>query len=253
MINKPKYVHLEEFHNTESPNYIVPILFDIFKPKSVLDVGCGIGTFLYEFKQVGVKEVLGIDGDWVDNMLLHKYLKPDEFQSIDLEKEFHFGKRFDLVLSLEVAEHIDIRNSDNFVKNLVNHGDIIVFSAAIPLQGGSNHKNEQWPSYWASIFQNYGYKFHDLIRPIIWNNENIFWWYKQNIFVAIKNDLIISWNNEIILSRYSKYLDIVHPDLYTIKTSRLDQIEKGKKRIRFYTKLLFRSLLTRISNFKYDS
>ena len=78
-MNEVKYVHLESTHNTESPGQIVPVIYQMLNPRSVADVGCGIGTFLYCFKQEGVKKVLGIDGPWVDKSLKAKYLSDYEF------------------------------------------------------------------------------------------------------------------------------------------------------------------------------
>ncbi len=72
-----KYKHSEVIHNLSAPNQIVPLLMEICNPKSVIDVGCGVGTFLSVFKKHGVNDVLGIDGSWTNRELLAKHLSPN--------------------------------------------------------------------------------------------------------------------------------------------------------------------------------
>ena len=123
---------------------------------------------------MGVNDVLGIDGSWVNKDLLHKYINPEEFLEHNLEKKIKLDKKYDLVLSLEDAEHLDKDSADVFVQNLVNSGNLILFSAAIPNQGGQNHINEQWLTYWEEKFAKYNYVIQDIIRPIFWNNSEFF-------------------------------------------------------------------------------
>lgn len=219
------YIHSEVIHNKESSKIIFPILSNYFKINSVLDVGCGLGTWLSVAKDFGISEVIGIDGDYVDKPLLSKYLDLSLFQSHDLKKPLNLNRSFDLVLCLEVAEHLDEEFSEVLIDSLVNHSDCILFSAAIPGQGGQNHLNEQWPDYWQKLFHNRGFVFLDLIRQEIWNNPNVDYWYKQNIFLVVKN-------SHPLANTYSEsYLSLVHPELlHRLKTGyakRISQLENN--------------------------
>jgi hypothetical protein len=176
------YTHTEDIHNLTSPREIVPIVMEIVKPLSVIDIGCGIGTWLKAFEEHGVTDYLGVDGDFVDRSLLK--ISVNKFLPQDLQKEWSADRKFHLVLSLEVAEHLPEEIADLFVSVLVSHGDTILFSAAIPGQGGQNHLNEQWPSYWQEKFRKHGFFCHDIIRPWIWGNDKIDWWYRQNIILV---------------------------------------------------------------------
>ena len=69
-----KYKHEEEIHNLKDPNIIVPEIIELLNPKSVVDIGCGLGTFLNVFKRLGVNDILGIDGPWINKDLLGKYI-----------------------------------------------------------------------------------------------------------------------------------------------------------------------------------
>jgi glycosyltransferase involved in cell wall biosynthesis len=69
------------------------------------------------------------------------------------------------------------------VDSLVRHASVVLFSAAIPDQGGTAHLNEQWPSYWAELFARRGYQAYDAIRPAVWDDQQVAWWYRQNILV----------------------------------------------------------------------
>jgi SAM-dependent methyltransferase len=207
------YQHLEEVHNTKSPSVILPILFQVFKPSSVLDVGAGLGTWLKVCTDLGVTEILGIDGEYVD---MSKVVIPREyFSHKDLTKLTHLDKRYDLTICLEVAEHLPEFHAQNFVKFLSSTSDTILFSAAIPFQGGQGHVNEKPLPYWIALFQEYGYKLYDFIRPTIWDNETIEWWYKQNIVLFSRRILSIQDNN---ISFYGKSL--VHPDCYSARMSK---------------------------------
>jgi SAM-dependent methyltransferase len=237
-----KYKHLEEHHNLVAPNEITPILMDLFSPSTVLDVGCGLGTFLKSFKDFGVKKILGVDGTWVDKTLLFKNINSDEFVERDLEEEIILDSKFDLVLSLEVGEHLSDNAANGFVKSLTNAGDIIIFSAAIPFQGGYNHINEQWIGYWEEKFEIFGFRKYDFFKEILWDNPNVFWWYKQNMVVFSKSDLKINF-------RENKLTNVVHYDLFLGKSEQCKAFEedlKGRLSPSFYLKLFAKSILSRI-------
>ena len=159
---------------------VVPVIDDIVHPDSVLDVGCGAGTWLAEWLNLGVTDILGVDGDYVEEKVLQ--IESAKFIPADLRQPLSLDRKFDLVQSLETAEHLDWKYADLFVESLVNHGDVILFSAAIPGQGGTGHVNEQPHSYWTEKFAQAGFKMYDIIRSRI-QDPGVEWWYRQNIFL----------------------------------------------------------------------
>lgn len=189
-----------------SAKIIVPIILKNMKIKSVVDIGCGTGTWLSEFIKHDVNNVLGIDGNWVDEKML--LIPKDKFHSKDLNQKFNLERKYDLAISLEVAEHIKKENSDIFIDNLCKLSDVILFSAAIPNQFGEGHINCNWQEYWIEKFEKRGYKTIDIIRNKVWNNEKVEYWYKQNTFLFAKN---YEFKEEL----YEKSIpnNIVHPIL----------------------------------------
>jgi SAM-dependent methyltransferase len=211
-------------HGTrESAQIIVSAVNDLLRPGSVLDVGCGTATWLSEWSRAGVEDVVGMDGDYVDRAALQ--LPAGKFVPADLGQPFSLGRKFDLVQSLEVAEHLDEACADTFVESLARHGDTIMFSAAIPGQGGTHHVNEQWPSYWAEKFAKAGYDVYDVIRPQIWTNPHVAWWYRQNILLFARGRAFESTTAR---------LDLVHPEMWRDPAQLLRSVPEA------LTKLLLR-------------
>jgi SAM-dependent methyltransferase len=238
------YIHSEEVHNLDSPQEIVKVLVEMFRPSSVVDVGCGIGTFLHCFEKQGVKDVVGIDGSWVDRKLLAKYLDAGKFIEADLQRPIAVNRKFDLLISLEVAEHLDPASSDVFIDNLTSLSDLIVFSAAIPGQDGQKHINLQWCDFWYEKFALRGYECHDILRPVFWNNESVFHWYRQNMLVYVKKNT----NSSIPViekSGITKPLNLIHPVLFNRYVQRLTAVEKGMAGSGYYFNLFLRSLKQR--------
>lgn len=244
---KLKYVHHTYDHNLTAPMEMVPHIVRLFHPKSVVDVGCGLGTFLYCFKNEGITDVLGVDGDWVDRALLAQYLTKDEFLPVDLEQPLLLGRKYDLVVCLEVAEHLSPEKADQFVASLVSLGNLILFSAAVPTQGGQNHLNEQWPAYWEEKFARFGFRLHDIIRPIFWDNPRIPTWYKQNSVLYMPESCRLQENLPVNPLR-----NVVHYESYARRGKRLKEITGGEWPLGMYFLFLFRALL-RIIRFKKPS
>jgi len=164
-----------------SGGVIVPIVLSLVPIRSVVDVGCGPAWWLAEFMARGVTDVLGIDGNWVDPSALQ--IPVDQFVASDLELSIRVGRRFDLAVCVEVAEHLPETRAAGLIHDLVDLSPCVLFSAAIPGQGGTHHINEQFLSYWAGHFARHHFAPVDLIRPQIWNNENVQYWYRQNIII----------------------------------------------------------------------
>jgi SAM-dependent methyltransferase len=164
-----------------SAKAVLPIVFDLIKPNSVVDFGCGVGTWLATGKRLGAERCLGLEGAWVKTQSLAA--ADLEVRDTDLEQTVSLNERFDLAISLEVAEHLAPQRSDSFVADLCKASDVVLFSAATPGQDGDGHQNEQWPSYWAERFIRLGYMPLDIIRPIIQLDQTIQPWYRTNVIL----------------------------------------------------------------------
>lgn len=199
------YVHDEITHNSTAAEQVLPVLFEIYKPSSILDVGCGLGNWIEVAKKLSGATIIGVDGDYVNRKLLK--IEENEFVERDLTKPFNLDKKFDLAICLEVAEHLPETSATGFIQSLTQHSDVIMFSAALPGQGGQNHINEQWPNYWQEHFDNCGFEMVDFFRFKIWNNTKIEYWYKQNLFLVVRKGHVLANNN--VEFPYS----LVHPEL----------------------------------------
>jgi len=198
----------------------VPLILEFVSPASVVDVGCGTGGWLAEFRKLGVKDVLGIDGVWVDTTMLK--IPKEQFKVADLGQAIHESRRFDLVVSLEVGEHLPPSAAKTFVESLVRLGPVVAFSAAIPFQGGYNHFNEQWPDYWAGLFAEHGYMFIDCLRSRIWTNPQVEWWYAQNMFFAVQRSRLHEFPQLQAAASETRpnQLSVVHPRAYVENAAR---------------------------------
>jgi SAM-dependent methyltransferase len=207
----PAYYDAITAGSLRSARVVLPLVLEALEPASVLDVGCGTGAWASVFSELGVPDVVGVDGDYVDRSRL---LVPEEnFIASDLERPLHVGRRFDLVTSLEVAEHLAPTAAREFVASLVRHADAILFSAAIPRQGGENHLNEQWPEYWAALFAEHGYVAVDYLRPRVWHHPEVELWYQQNLLMFVRPQRLDAAPR---LSATDKPLSLVHPRLYDL-------------------------------------
>jgi SAM-dependent methyltransferase len=199
---------------TRSAEVIAPLVLQFVSVRSVVDVGCGDGSWLAIFRKLGVNDIQGIDGDYVDPDLLQ--IPRDRFQSFDLTKPFSLGRTFDLAVSLEVGEHLPLETAIFFVESLTRLAPLVLFSAAIPFQGGDHHINEQWPDKWAELFKQHGYVPVDFIRKRVWEDESVEWWYAQNTLLFVRAGLLDS--NTQLKAEFertnSDQLRLVHPRQY---------------------------------------
>ena len=172
----------------QSAQILLPHVLSLIRCHSVLDVGCGTGEWLRAVKQLGINDVLGLDGDYVRRDQLQ--IAPEEFQAVDLANPPTLPRRFDLAISLEVAEHLPPDSADRFVAFLISTAPVVLFSAAIPEQGGTDHVNEQWPDYWAAKFAQHDFVTVDCIRDKIWSENRVMWWYQQNSLLFVRKDIV---------------------------------------------------------------
>lgn len=177
--------HHDQREEREYSNARVAAEIDtLFAPKAVADIGCGVGLLLQKLSTHGAV-VTGVEGEWLRS---EDTLCPEaEFIRTNLEHPFDLNRRFDVVSSIEVAEHLEPERADGFVADLCKHSDVVVFAAAIPGQGGKGHKNEQWQSYWAKKFEAAGYLCFDPIRPKLARDAKVLAWHRQNILVYAKD------------------------------------------------------------------
>lgn len=216
----------------ESAKIVIPLILNLISCEKAVDVGCGNGAWLKILKEYGLKKVLGIDGNYVDETTL--LIQKEEFMPLDLKESIEIHEKFDLVISLEVAEHLPSDCAEKFVNSLTTLGPVILFSAAIPHQGGENHINEQWPDYWFKFFEDRDYVAIDFIRKKIWNNPSVAYWYKQNTFLFVEKSYLET--NDNLKQEFEKdntsFNSIVHPDMYIHAQNKIFELEKALQNAR---------------------
>jgi SAM-dependent methyltransferase len=172
--------------------------------KSVTVVDCGGGTGGWG---VGLKNYTCIDYRVPLDALL---INPEQYIDQDLRKPFNMGEKFDVVISCEVIEHLEEEFTDTFIDNvcrLVKDDGVIIFSGAVPNQGGNNHLTERFQTHWAKKFRERG--FYGTQHPCIKRDERIALYYRQNIVIYKKGEI------------FSDVEDFVLPEYYLAITNHL--------------------------------
>jgi SAM-dependent methyltransferase len=182
-----------------SARAVVPRVAALLAPGSVLDVGCGVGAWCHVWLENGAHEVTGADGDYVERERL--LIGAERFIAANLAQPFDAGARFDLVMSLEVAEHVPEAHADTFVANLTRHGDVVLFSAAVPGQGGEFHVNERPLEYWRAKFAAHGYECFDPLRPLLRDDASVAPWYRFNTLLYVSGSQVPTLPPAILASR----------------------------------------------------
>lgn len=179
-----------------SAEELIGLLYPMLKPQSVLDLGSGRGTWLAQWRRAGAAEVMGVDGDYVDQSNLA--VDQAEFKAADLTKPVKMRKRYDLAQSLEVGEHLPLSAAPVLVDSLTSASDRVLFSAAVKGQGGEFHVNEQPLSFWQELFEAKGYRAFDCLRPSMRGNRKIAPWYRYNSILYVNVDGMAGLPDEVL-------------------------------------------------------
>jgi SAM-dependent methyltransferase len=164
--------------SARSAEVVVPLLYEVLQPASILDLGCGCGVWLARWLGAGATDVVGIDGDYIARSTLA--IPSENFLARDLGTPIDLARKFDIAQSLEVAEHLPKARASGFIADLCAHSDVVLFGAAPPGQGGENHINEQPYDYWRAHFAQEGYEAYDFVRPLVIDQEAVAPWHRYN-------------------------------------------------------------------------
>lgn len=228
-----------------SAKEIIPKVLQYIQPASVIDVGAGVGTWLLIWEKLGVSDLVGVDGSYVNKEKL--LIEKNKFITANLDNGFKIDRKFDLVECLEVAEHIQPKNAENFITSLCKLGDIVLFSAAVPGQEGTMHYNEQYPDFWIALFAKNNFTPYDCLRRQLWTNDKVSWWYRQNIMFFISDGAKEKY--PAIIREYQNVLSLVHPELLNHKSAKAAQYEKLLRNplriLPFYAGIILRKIKNR--------
>lgn len=171
-----------------SASVMAKSIVDVFHPKTVIDVGCGSGLLLNELHKYAV-DVFGLDNSFeAISRCKELGLNVEKYDMRKPEASLN-SKKYDLVMSLEVAEHLPEKYADDYIAFLAIRGDVVLFSAATPGQGGQNHVNEKPHRYWVEKFADEKFikdqELTDRLRKV-WKDGGVLSWYAKNILVFKK-------------------------------------------------------------------
>jgi SAM-dependent methyltransferase len=228
------YDHTLNIHDDEGPRYVFSSLVPGTLPSSVLDVGCGTGSWSRAALDAGVPDVVGIDG--IEPSPAHLRIPQSCFMVRDLTKPVDLGRRFDLAICLEVAEHLELEHAETLIQTLARHSDCIVFSAAAPGQPGQHHVNCEPPSAWQKRFNDLGFFCDDEVRWRLWDETRLEPWYRQNMFIAR--------NSPSRASHEPRIKTVIHPEMVRSiqRSAAIKNIESGSMSAEWYLRVSAKSI-----------
>ncbi len=126
-------------------------------PQSVLDIGCSAGVLVGEIK---AEYRMGIDASATAKNIFELLFPECKFELYDLDSDDRWLGHFDLILCMEVAEHI--KNTANLLRLVKESaspsGCTLFWSAAPPGQRGSGHVNLRPYRWWRRQLTDLGWK-----------------------------------------------------------------------------------------------
>lgn len=161
---------------------VMPRVVGLTGARSVVVVGAGSGAWSMACREVGVPEVVGVDGGGVPAE--HRG-RGTEFIEHDLAEPLRLDRWFGLTICVGVAEHLAPERAPGLVADVTALAPVVLFAAAVPGQTGVDHGNEQWSEYWVALFEAEGWSCRDAIRPWVRTNEDVAWWFRQSLFLAV--------------------------------------------------------------------
>ena len=176
---------MEEFYahsragSARSAAVVAPVVQDLVQARSILDVGGGEGWWASAFSRLGATSVS------IENGPLPPSAPGVTCVEHDLRRPI--GREVgapDLVLCLEVAEHLEPAVGSRLEGELCSLAPAVLFSAAVPGQGGVGHVNEQWPAYWVERFESHGFRCSGALRWRFWLDDRVESWYRQHLLFA---------------------------------------------------------------------
>jgi SAM-dependent methyltransferase len=218
----PSFYSRRKALSRASAQVVLGDLIPLLKPRSMLDVGCGTGSWLSVAREMGVEHVVGIDGSSVPESLLE--LPAECFVAQDLNNELAVSRRFDLAMCLEVAEHLSPGRGEGLVAELAASSDAVLFGAAIPEQIGTHHINCRWQSYWSRLFEAHGYSRLAFVQQRFWHDRRVNVVYRQNAAVYLRRSRYSAEQWETLSAQLGGAnfpVDVVHPELYMLYLNQL--------------------------------
>ncbi|MAA50597.1 MAG: hypothetical protein CMP83_10535 [Gammaproteobacteria bacterium] len=207
--NEWTLIEHRKHHNNNFNDGLATAIYELFKPKTILEFGCGVGYYCnYWSNCEGVQTVHGIEPNKRDDkMFKNKNCKQLTFNLInDDESQFEFLDKYDLVVSIEVAEHIDRKYHDKLFDFLTKKSkNIIIFSGARLDQPGHGHiacrSEEDWRSEFLKRNKNFDIKNTNNLRNKS-NKKNVN--HRKNVQVFKNNEIYEL--NEIKNTEYTNKL-----------------------------------------------
>ena len=196
------------------------VLTHLFKSaiqiKSIKDVGCGEGEwFNSKVLNEGKYDLFAYDLPEAIALAKSKSKIDIKFHPINLEFiEINIFADTDVTIFTEVAEHLTEECAKKIINFICDTSKIVIFSGAIPGQGGYNHINEQPLKYWIQLFEVNNFIPVDFLRPIIREEKSVPFYYRNNLFLFIKNSDEVKYNHFKNFDEFDK--QIVRSDQYII-------------------------------------
>ena len=159
--------HYDQYRGWE--NAVGKYVVDITLVSSIIDIGCGVGSYLEGAFHAGCKDIQGLE-------ISFESAKPHIVEDIlpyisygDATQNLGINRKFDCALSFEVAEHIEPSGTERFIDNLTSlSNDYIIMTAAPPGQAGTGHINLKPKEFWVDSLEAKGFKFQDQLVQIFW-------------------------------------------------------------------------------------
>jgi GT2 family glycosyltransferase len=123
------------------------------QPQSVMDVGCAMGFLVEALRERNV-EAFGIDISEFAIGEIGPEIKPFCWVASVLDP---FPRDYDLMVCIEVLEHLKPEEADRAVSNLCKYSTQVLFSSTPSDFKEATHFNVQPPHYWSEHFARHGF------------------------------------------------------------------------------------------------